>query len=191
MDIHHFLDRHSWIKKLFPRMGNPEKNHLHSKSSAEILSIARGTGMLLISILLGWIGKSYTENKTRNEVLTQEWPNHAIWVATLHQGGWKRVEKSDFSNLIKNLPDAVHQGPMIWESPDHCLILLVESPYANLQSGTPDHELWSCAIRQPSPSKKNKWKLVGSGYSGLNLLTQFHFSKPKTASYIDPNEIRY
>lgn len=191
MDIHRFFDHCTWFKKLFSRMEKLETDYNRSKSNPEILSIARGTGMLLIAILLGWLGKTYSENKKRDEVLNQEWPADEVWIATLRQGGWMRVSKSDFSNLLQNHPQPLSDVPLIWESDDHCLIFLTESPYADLQTGNTDQELWSCTANLKPTGKKIKWKKVGSGYFGVNQLAKIHFSKPKTASYIDPDEIRY
>ena len=192
MDIHHLHRHRPLLKTLRERLEKLKNSHRDSKANPEILSLARGVGLVGIAVILGWMGKTHTEESTRSEILTGEWPAYSIWNATLRQGGWAPIQKSDYTNLIQNITDHAGESPSIWESQDHCLIYLSHSPYGAPDSSKTDQEMWSCAIGRLPPPKKIAWRYLGSGYSGVNRLSEIRFSRPKkAASYVDPNEIRY
>ncbi len=182
MDSSVLRDRVRQFKNVFASISKFQKNNPRSKANPEILKIGKGMALLLIAILLAWISKSETENRTRNEILQKEWPERQVWLGVLKQGGWTRSEKMDLSALLKNHPDPFSSEPMIWESEDHCFILLVGA----------EPELWSCATGQKKTTPKMKWHKIGSGYEGINRLALLVVpTVKKTVSYIDPKEIRY
>jgi hypothetical protein len=177
------------LKNLFKGTAKLQTNSVLAKSNPEAIKISKGMALFLIALLCAWISKTETEIKTRQQILQSEWPSSQIFYSVLNQGGWHRSEAVDLSVLLKNHPDPFLAQSVIWESEDHCFIYLTQSPYQN-EASKP--ELWSCAAGHNKPKTKLKWRRVGSGYSGLNLLSQIILPRvKKTASYIDPKEIRY
>lgn len=181
MGVHLLRDRLGQLKGLL--RANPifQKRSGLSKANPEVIKVARGIALLLLSVLLAWISKTETENSTRDAILNSEWPPVQVRNDILKAGGWFR-EHADLSTLLKNHPDPFAAKAMIWESEDHCLIYFSAS----------EPELWACATSHTLASSKIKWHKIGSGYAGLNRLSQI--APPiakKVASYIDPKEIRY
>lgn len=189
MDISMFRNRMLRFKNLFNGITKLQKNGADSKANPETIKIAKGLCLFLLALMLGWISKSETESNTRKSTLEGEWPSAQVFQSVLNQGGWHRFESTDLSSLLKNHPDPFHEKSVIWETEDHCFIFLSQSPYQN-EAARP--ELWSCAAGHNKPKSKLRWHKIGSGYTGLNQLSQIVVPKvKKTASYIDPKEIRY
>jgi hypothetical protein len=181
MGIYLLRDRLGQLKNLF--RANPifQKSGGLSKANPEIVKVSRGVALLLLAALLAWISKTETENSTRESILNSEWPPVQVRNDILKAGGWTR-DHSDLSTLLKNHPDPFSTQAIIWESEDHCLIYLTSA----------EPELWACATGHTLASSKIKWHKIGSGYAGLNRLSQIVVpSAKKVASYIDPKEIRY
>ena len=182
MDISLFRKRTHEFKNLLTTISALQKNSANPKTNPEILKISKGLALLFIAIALAWISKSETENSTRERVLQTEWPPTQILHAVLTQGGWTS-SKTDLSTTLKNHPDPFSSESMLWESEDHCLIFLTQSP---------EPELWSCATSHNRDLRKIKWHKLGSGYAGINTLAKIVVPKIKIpTSYIDPKEIRY
>jgi hypothetical protein len=177
------------LKNLFESIRRFQKDNQNSKANPEVLKIARGFGLLLIAITLGWIAKSESETAARVQTLHQEWPSIQVLSSILKNGGWEKAKSIDLSLLLKNHPDPFNQSAILWESEDHCFLFLTSNPYEQDHS---DPSIWSCATGHKKPNSKIKWIKIGSGYEGVNRLAQIVVQPVKKAtSYIDPKEIRY
>jgi hypothetical protein len=150
----------------------------------EILKIARGSALLMLSLGLGWAGKTMTEQNVRTAILDGEWPNPAILQTVIHQGGWREVKMSDYDAYLKQFPSSMHGQTGIWTTEDHCTVFIQKSAHTS--------ELWSCMGSRPPSKTKFKWIRLGSGHNGVDQLARIKpFIPKKAVSYIDPNEIRY
>jgi hypothetical protein len=160
------------------------KHRTKTTPNPEILKIARGVALLILSLGLGWTGKTLTEQNVRTAILEGEWPSPAVLKTILQQGGWQIVQMSDYDAYLKLFPSSVHGQAGIWTSEDHWAVFI--------QKSGNESELWSRMGSRPPSKTKFKWNRLGSGYNGVNQLARIKPFVPKKAvSYIDPNEIRY
>jgi len=182
MDLSILRNRALEFKNILSTVTKLQKNNSYPEPNSEAITIARGIVLLLLAVLLAWVSKTETESNTRNRLLQNEWPETQVLHSILTQGGWT-LTKTDLSNALRNHPDPFSSESMLWESDDHCMILLTQAS---------EPQLWSCATSHSKINPRLKWRKIGSGYAGVNKLAQIELPKvKKTVSYIDPKEIRY
>lgn len=192
MDISLLFHRSRIFKSLSQTMEKLQRSRPNSQPSPEALKITRGLVMVLVALLFGWIGKSTTEADTRNRILGGEWPEQVILTDVLKQRGWIPKDMTDRDTLTKSLPGHLIEKPGIWTTEDQCMVFINQSnPLSHLNTGDA-LQLWVCSGISTKPKNKSPWKWLGSGYDGVNQLARIKPSiLKKSASYIDPNEIRY
>jgi hypothetical protein len=192
MDISLFFRRSRLFQNLSQTMEKLQHHRSNSKPSPETLKITRGLVMVSLALLFGWIGKSTTEADTRNQILMGEWPNPSVLTDVLKQKGWIPKDMADRDALTKALPSHLIEKPGIWTTEDQCTVFINQSNPKTYASDTDTLQLWVCAGMSMKSRGKSTWKWLGSGYDGVNQLARIKPSiLKKSASYIDPNEIRY
>ena len=192
MGISIFRNRSHQFKNIFRTISTLQNRCRNPKENPEVVRITRGVGLALLAVFFAWMSKTSSENSARELTLHSEWPQAQVWNSLLKQGGWVRTDHHDLADLLKNHPDPFTNESIIWESENHCFIYLSHSPYLVGDLSSTEAELWACTTGRTTPGNSIKWHKLGSGYAGINKLSQISLQTVKKAtSYIDPKEIRY